>query len=282
MSSLLNLSANDLSINSININSSSPFPYQSTPQIGAFTSTGLYNDNTDSNIFHTGSYASNTGISNCVAVFGQGVSSGGGSCWGGNFVGYANNSTGSAQGIEIDYGVLVSGGTAVGLSVVATGSFPATTGIQIQSNNTASQPTNALRFHNRGPDTNGHPRQPATNALITTDANCSLPLGIDFSTASFSTAAIHLPTSTTPANGILFGDTNLYRSSSLTLQTDFNFTALGNISTSANRGLQFLNSTSSASTQTATLTNAPSAGNPSFWLKVSINGTNYSIPAWIG
>jgi hypothetical protein len=29
-----------------------------------------------------------------------------------------------------------------------------------------------------------------------------------------------------------------------------------------------------------TLNNAPAAGNPAFWLRVRVNGTNLAIPAW--
>jgi len=44
--------------------------------------------------------------------------------------------------------------------------------------------------------------------------------------------------------------------------------------------VSFTSQTSGAKTYTGTLTNAPVAGNPGFWLQVSINGTTYYIPAW--
>lgn len=49
---------------------------------------------------------------------------------------------------------------------------------------------------------------------------------------------------------------------------------------SANNGALFTNQTSAAAAQSATLTNAPTAGNPGYWLRVTINGTNYALPAW--
>jgi hypothetical protein len=45
-------------------------------------------------------------------------------------------------------------------------------------------------------------------------------------------------------------------------------------------GMTFTNQTSGAGAAAGTLTNAPTAGNPGYWLKVSINGTTYKIPAW--
>lgn len=50
----------------------------------------------------------------------------------------------------------------------------------------------------------------------------------------------------------------------------------------ADRGLLFTNQTSAAGAQTGTLTNAPAAGNPGFWLKIAIGGVSYSIPCWAG
>lgn len=48
------------------------------------------------------------------------------------------------------------------------------------------------------------------------------------------------------------------------------------------RGILATNQTSAAAASSGTLTNAPAAGNPGFWWKVSINGTNYAIPCWAG
>jgi hypothetical protein len=48
------------------------------------------------------------------------------------------------------------------------------------------------------------------------------------------------------------------------------------------RSLIMTSQTSSAASAAGTLTNAPTAGNPGFWLKVTINGTSYAIPCWAG
>jgi hypothetical protein len=38
--------------------------------------------------------------------------------------------------------------------------------------------------------------------------------------------------------------------------------------------------TNGAAAQTATLTNAPAAGNPTKWISINDNGTTRRIPAW--
>lgn len=55
--------------------------------------------------------------------------------------------------------------------------------------------------------------------------------------------------------------------SSLIVETDNGYRASGQ--------------TSGAGASAGTLANAPSAGDPAFWLRVVINGTNHFIPAWI-
>jgi hypothetical protein len=50
----------------------------------------------------------------------------------------------------------------------------------------------------------------------------------------------------------------------------------------SDRAPRFNNQTSAAAAATGTLTNAPAAGNPGFWLKINIGGTNYAIPCWAG
>jgi hypothetical protein len=40
------------------------------------------------------------------------------------------------------------------------------------------------------------------------------------------------------------------------------------------------NATNGAGAATGTLTNAPTSGNPAFWMPIIINGTTYYIPAW--
>lgn len=66
---------------------------------------------------------------------------------------------------------------------------------------------------------------------------------------------------TTPYLGAATGDTMVYGS---------------------DRAVRFNNQTSSAAAQTGTLTNAPAAGNPGFWLKINVGGTNYALPCWAG
>lgn len=84
----------------------------------------------------------------------------------------------------------------------------------------------------------------------------------------------------------------------LTLPTSGTVTALGNASTGSgsvvlasnptlagvtvdgNGALHLTTQTSGGAAATGTLTNAPMAGNPGFWLAVSINGTTRYIPAW--
>ncbi|HYL22498.1 MAG TPA: hypothetical protein VEU74_12105 [Gemmatimonadales bacterium] len=45
-------------------------------------------------------------------------------------------------------------------------------------------------------------------------------------------------------------------------------------------GFQVLNANNGAAANTATLTNAPVAGNPTFWLKIAVNNTFKFIPCW--
>lgn len=52
------------------------------------------------------------------------------------------------------------------------------------------------------------------------------------------------------------------------------------ISVSTNIAYIATNQVSGAAAAAGTLTNAPSAGNPNFWLPVSINGTTRYLPAW--
>lgn len=47
-----------------------------------------------------------------------------------------------------------------------------------------------------------------------------------------------------------------------------------------NNGLILTGQTTDAAAATATLTNSPTAGNPAFWLRISVNGTNMAVPAW--
>lgn len=57
-------------------------------------------------------------------------------------------------------------------------------------------------------------------------------------------------------------------------------TASTSATISADNGLKLTSQTSDAGAATATMTNGPTAGNPAFWLRITINGTNVAIPAW--
>lgn len=45
-------------------------------------------------------------------------------------------------------------------------------------------------------------------------------------------------------------------------------------------GVGFVNAVNTAAAQAGTLTNSPVAGDPTFWIQVSVNGVVKSIPAW--
>lgn len=51
---------------------------------------------------------------------------------------------------------------------------------------------------------------------------------------------------------------------------------------SKDRALRFNNQTSAAGAAVGTLNNAPVAGDPNFWVKINIGGTNCTFPAWLG
>lgn len=48
------------------------------------------------------------------------------------------------------------------------------------------------------------------------------------------------------------------------------------------RAVRFNNQTSAVGVAAGTLLNAPTAGDPGYWLKINIDGTNYAVPAWAG
>lgn len=59
-----------------------------------------------------------------------------------------------------------------------------------------------------------------------------------------------------------------------------NLTVTGNVTVQTNNGLILTGQTTDAAAATATLTNSPTAGNPAFWLRIIVNGTNMAVPAW--
>ena len=108
------------------------------------------------NIFQCASYATSEipsyseGGGNVVAVYGGADAKAANSAaWGGNFVAYANNATGTAIGVELNYGSLVSGGLSYGLLIASSGSYEARAGLQLQTNNVNSKMAQGLRFNNR-------------------------------------------------------------------------------------------------------------------------------------
>lgn len=53
-----------------------------------------------------------------------------------------------------------------------------------------------------------------------------------------------------------------------------------NVDIFANQGLHFTNQTSGPGAGAGTLTNAPSAGNPAFWVPITVNGVTRHFPVW--
>lgn len=85
------------------------------------------------------------------------------------------------------------------------------------------------------------------------------------------------------ASGSIVFQTGAAGASSSTLQTAtsvFRITNAQKAEVMLDNGLTFVNQTSGAGAAGGTLTNAPSAGNPSHWLRVQINGANRFIPCW--
>jgi hypothetical protein len=55
---------------------------------------------------------------------------------------------------------------------------------------------------------------------------------------------------------------------------------LASVKINVSAGLTLVNQTSGAGSQAGSLTNAPAAGNPAFWLPVVVNGSTYYLPCW--
>lgn len=68
------------------------------------------------------------------------------------------------------------------------------------------------------------------------------------------------------------GGTGVFRPRSIYIGTS--------IQIEANNGLKLTNQVTGAGVGGGTLTNAPSAGNPDFWVPITVNGTNMWFPAW--
>ncbi len=54
----------------------------------------------------------------------------------------------------------------------------------------------------------------------------------------------------------------------------------GTVTVTVDDGLHFQSQTDAAGAATGTLTNAPTAGDPAFWLRIQVNGINLTVPAW--
>lgn len=154
------------------------------------------------NIFHTAAYAKAStprfeeGGGNVIAVYGGADAAATKSaCWGANFVSYANNAESTAIGIELNYGVLQSGGLAYGLVIASAGDFAPRNAIQIQANNTNAKPDRGIVFRNRSYGT-------VSTALIGVEGDTSIApasVGIDFAGYSFTSAELSLSSFTVSA-----------------------------------------------------------------------------------
>lgn len=142
------------------------------------------------NIFQVGSFAqANVAGVPVVAVFGEGeAAAANSSVWGGNFVAYANNATGTSIGIELNCGTLVSGGDSYGLVIASAGGYQAHNAIQIQSNTSAAQFIDGIRFNFR--DAIGA----ITDNVIRVSGTSNTALRILFANGvSFTAAEIDIP-----------------------------------------------------------------------------------------
>ena len=124
-------------VTDISINGQAVTPSYQVPPITHGLGIGAnYSSNGAGNNFTLSSWVEAFGTRPTVGSFGEGIASGAGSqVWGGNFVGYANNATGTGIGVEIDFGSLVAGGVGYGLVIGHTGTQANAGGyIQLQTN----------------------------------------------------------------------------------------------------------------------------------------------------
>jgi hypothetical protein len=90
------------------------------------------------------------------------------------------------------------------------------------------------------------------------------------------------------SNTMVFGNTSLTLARpGITNTVDFGNSSFvwlngwfNNVRVTADNGAIFTNQTNGAGASLGTLTNAPSAGDPAFWLRIQINGANRFVPAW--
>ena len=163
---------------------------QTTPIETDWATSGDYADSTSGNIFHLASYVENTGSRATVAVFGGAK---GNHVFGGNFVAYSNGASDAAIGVEIDGGNVSAAGGSSTLLVLKSaggniGGSGADTFIQMQAQ-TSSSADNGIIFH----VSSGVAPVATTGTLIKHNGTATYDKGIDFSGATFTTAAIVLP-----------------------------------------------------------------------------------------
>lgn len=181
----------DITSDDSDLNPLSPI-YQISPFNSSWSTAGNYSVNGTGANFHLLSWVKNYGTQPTVAVFGEGIAERSYStAWGGNFVAYANSSGATAVGTEINYGSMASGGVAYGALIISAGDYSTSNGLRFQSNTVASRPTTAIYFNSETP-LGGSDIQPATNALLGTSSNLTVPYGLDFTSATFSASAIGL------------------------------------------------------------------------------------------
>lgn len=85
------------------------------------------------------------------------------------------------------------------------------------------------------------------------------------------------------SDGVVPGKLSLRTANTSGTNTERMFVdSAGLVQFQTDRGLRFNNQTSAAGASTATFTNAPAAGNPIFYLKINIDGTNGAIPVLAG
>lgn len=131
------------------------------------------------------SWIDNTGTGNAVAgSFGVRVS-GAGFGYGINPWGYANHASATSQAIEADFGALIAGGTAYGITIVNTGTQnSAAPFLQLQTSSNNKTAGDGIRI-------SGASGQPiaSTGAILKTIGTVSVSYGIDFTSATCSVAA---------------------------------------------------------------------------------------------
>lgn len=108
-------------------------------------------------------------------------------------------------------------------------------------------------------------------------------LSVGLGAPTIGNGLVQLTSGTTKAAGVAWGtDTYLYRSAANALKTDGTLTATGGLITGLNTALvtSSVSMTNGAAASAGTITNAPSAGNPTKWIPIVDNGTTRYIPAW--